>query len=213
MFEITTLVTVGQFKLKGQKMSGFKKTTWIIGGVTVALIATGALAAKNRFDSGDRAAFITDRVAERLDLNDAQKVAFEKLVDTRSDLKGNSPAFMLQLKDQLKELAADETLTVEEVNTLRTQIKAEFDRRTDVMIPEFVNFYNTLDSEQRDEVVANIGKIGGRFGAMGGMGGMGGYKMRGQPGGQYGEHQGKHHGEHDGEHGEHHQHGGDQHRR
>src|SRR5680860_43938 len=147
-------------------MPGIKKKSWIIGGLAVALVATGALAAKNRFDGRDRAAHMTERVTQRLDLNDSQKTSFEKVIKTYGDIKGTSPEFMLQLKGKLKELAADETLTVAEVNTLRDEIKAEFDRRADVMIPEFVNFYNTLDPEQRAEVVASLDKIGGRFGTM-----------------------------------------------
>jgi len=56
-----------------------------------------------------------------------------------------------------------ETLTVEEVNLLREEIKAEFDRRTDILVPEFVAFYNTLNDEQRAKVTERLDKMSNRL--------------------------------------------------
>ena len=39
---------------------------------------------------------------------------------------------------------------------LKDQIKAEFDKRADAIIPEFVTFYNTLDDKQREVVTARL---------------------------------------------------------
>ena len=141
-------------------MLGLKKRTWIIGGVIAALLGTAAFAAKWRDHSPEeRAAWATERIAERLELDDAQKDALKKVTDSYVEIRGAQPEFMTMLSGQLKELAQDESLTVEEVNQLRDQIKAEFDRRADAIVPEFVSFYNTLTDEQREMVLARLERM------------------------------------------------------
>jgi len=144
-------------------MLGFKKRTWVIGGVVAALIGTAAVAGMRNYSPEQRVERVTERVASRLDLNDVQETAFSKVANSYVKIRGTAPEFMLDLSKKLKELANDETLTTEEVNELRTQIKAEFDRRADVLIPEFVDFYNTLDESQRAEVVARLDRMGERI--------------------------------------------------
>lgn len=140
------------------------KKTWIIGGVVAALVGTTAFAMQMRGHSPEqRAEWATERVSKKLDLNESQKVAFSKVTDSYVEIRGTTPELMLQLASQLKELAADETLTEAEVNELRTQIKAEFDRRADILVPEFVNFYNTLDDNQREQVVSRLEKMTDRI--------------------------------------------------
>ncbi len=152
-------------EVKGTKMFGLTKKTWIIGGVVVALLGTSAWAAKWHNNSPEeRAAFATSRISERLNLNDSQKAAFEKVAAAYVDIRGSRPEFMVSLSGKLKELAKDETLTVDEVNTLKEQIKAEFDKHADAIIPEFVTFYNTLDTTQRDMVAARLETMSERMG-------------------------------------------------
>ena len=88
-----------------------------------------------------------------------RKRIFSKVADTYVKIRGTAPEFMLDLSGKLKELAGDDTLTEEEVNELRDQIKAEFDRRADILVPEFVAFYNTLDDKQRGIVTERLDKI------------------------------------------------------
>lgn len=145
-------------------MFGLSKKSWIIGGVVVALLGTSAWASKWRDHSPEeRAAWATERVADKLDLDDTQKLAFEKVATTMMEMRGARPEFMLDLSGKLKELAQDDTLTVEEVNTLRDQIKAEFDKRANAVIPQFVTFYNTLDDSQRDMVTARLDRMSERM--------------------------------------------------
>lgn len=145
-------------------MFGLKKRTWIIGGILVALLGTGAMAAKwHNHTPEERAAWATERVADRLDLNDTQKAAFKSVADVYAEMRGTRPEFMMDLSSKLKELSKDETLTVEEVNVLRDQIKAEFDKRANAIIPQFVDFYNTLNAEQRDMVTAKLEKMSYRM--------------------------------------------------
>ncbi|MBL1406618.1 MAG: hypothetical protein COC00_011590 [Rhizobiales bacterium] len=143
-------------------MLGLKRKTWIIGGVVAALTATGAIAAKNHFTPEKRMAYMSDRVSDSLNLNVTQKESFEKVATSFLQVRGGSADFMLTLSGQLKDLAADKTLTVEEVNTLRDQIKAEFDRRSEIVIPEFVAFYNSLDDDQKGQILDKIDKIESR---------------------------------------------------
>ena len=81
------------------------------------------------------------------------------MADSYVPIRGTAPEFRLELSGQLKALAEDKTLTVEEVNELRDQIKAEFDRRADILVPEFVAFYNTLNEDQRKIVTARLDKM------------------------------------------------------
>jgi len=144
-------------------MLGLKKRTWAIGGVVVALLGTAAFATLRDHSPEARAERVTERITDRLDLNDTQKVAFSKVADKFVNMRGTAPEFMLDLSDKLKELAADDTLTVDEVNVLKAEIKAEFDRRADVLVPEFVAFYNTLDDTQREKVLARLDKMSERM--------------------------------------------------
>lgn len=158
-------------------MFGLKKKTWIIGGVVVALLGTTALAARwHDHTPEERAAYMANRVAERLDLDETQKAAFAPVVDAMVEIRGARPEFMVDLSGKLKELAMDDTLTVEEVNQLRDQIKAEFDKRTDAIIPQFVSFYNTLDDSQREMVTARLERMSERME-------KGGWHHRGRHGG------------------------------
>jgi triphosphoribosyl-dephospho-CoA synthetase len=149
---------------KGNIMFGLKKRTWIIGGVVVALLGTTAFAAKWRDHSPEeRAAWATERIADRMDLSESQKAAFEKVASAYVEIRGARPEFMMSLSENLQDLANDETLTVEEVNELRDQIKAEFDKRANQIIPEFVTFYNTLDDSQRKMVSARLERMSERM--------------------------------------------------
>lgn len=142
-------------------MFGLRKRTWIIGGVVAALLGTAAFATSryHGMTPEERAAMATDRISERLDLDESQAEAFGKVAARYMEMRGATPEFMIDLSGKLSELARDETLTVEEVNVLREEIKAEFDRRADELIPEFVAFYNTLDASQRDMVAARMDRM------------------------------------------------------
>lgn len=144
-------------------MFGLKKKTWVIGGVVAALVGTGAFATLRNHSPEKRVERVTERVVGKLDLDTAQEEAFSKVAKSYVNIRGTAPEFMLDLSGKLKDLAKDETLTVEEVNLLREEIKAEFDRRTDILVPEFVAFYNTLNDEQRAKVTERLDKMSNRL--------------------------------------------------
>ena len=144
-------------------MLGFKKRTWVIGGVVAALVGTAAFSTMRDHSPEKRVERVTERVVDRLDLDASQEQAFEKVAKSYLSIRGTAPEFMLDLSSRLKELAQDETLTIEEVNQLRDEIKAEFDRRADLLVPEFVAFYNTLNAEQRNQVSARLDKMSDRL--------------------------------------------------
>jgi hypothetical protein len=140
-----------------------KKRTWVIGGVVAALIGTTAFATMHKHSPEKRVERVTERVVGKLDLNTSQEEAFSKVAKSYVSIRGTAPEFMLDLSGKLKDLAKDETLTVEEVNLLREEIKAEFDRRTDILVPEFVAFYNTLNDDQRAKVTERLDKMSNRL--------------------------------------------------
>lgn len=144
-------------------MFGLKKKTWVIGGVVAALVGTGAFATLRNHSPEKRVERVTERVVGKLDLDTAQEEAFSKVAKSYVSIRGTAPEFMLDLSGKLKDLAKDETLTIEEVNLLREEIKAEFDRRTDILVPEFVAFYNTLNGDQRAKVAERLDKMSNRL--------------------------------------------------
>ena len=144
-------------------MLKFRKRTWVIGGVVAALLGTAAFAAIRDHSPEKRVERVTERVVDKLDLNTTQEEAFTKVAKSYLGIRGTAPEFMLDLSSRLQELAKDETRTVEEVNQLREEIKAEFDRRTDVLVPEFVAFYNTLNEDQRAIVSDRLEKMSDRL--------------------------------------------------
>jgi hypothetical protein len=169
--------------MEGHKMFGIKTKTWVIGGVVAALLGTSAMAAKWRDHSPEeRAAFAVERVSDRLDLTPVQKAEFEKVAAAYVEIRGARPEFMASLSGELQTLSKDATLTVEEVNVLRDQIKSEFDKRADAIIPQFVSFYNTLDDNQRQMVSARLEEMSQRM------------ENPGEHRGKYRDHDGKHRG-------------------
>lgn len=144
-------------------MFGLKKKTWVIGGIVAALLGTAAFAGLRDHSPEKRVERVTERVVGKLDLNTTQKEAFSKVAKSYVSIRGTAPEFMLDLSSKLKDLAKDETLSVEEVNQLREEIKAEFDRRTDILVPEFVAFYNTLNEDQRAKVTKRLDKMSNRL--------------------------------------------------
>ena len=144
-------------------MFRFKKKTWVIGGVVAALLGTAAFATIRDHSPEERIVRVTERVVDKLELDTTQEEAFTKVAKSYLGIRGTAPEFMLDLSSRLQELAKDETLTVEEVNQLREEIKAEFDRRTDVLVPEFVAFYNTLNEDQRAKVSDRLEKMSDRL--------------------------------------------------
>lgn len=144
-------------------MLGLNKKTIVIGGVVTALLGTAAFATIKDRSPEERVERVTERVVDKLELNSIQEEAFAKVANSYVSIRGTAPEFMLDLSSKLEELAKDETLTVEEVNQLREEIKAEFDRRTDILVPEFVAFYNTLNEDQRTEVAERLEKMSDRL--------------------------------------------------
>ena len=144
-------------------MLGLKKKTLVIGGVVAALLGTAAFATLRDHSPEKRVERVTERIVDRLELNSTQEEAFARVANSYLSIRGAAPEFMLDLSSKLEELAKDETLTVEEVNQLRDEIKAEFDRRTDILVPEFVAFYNTLNEKQRTEVADKLAKMSDRL--------------------------------------------------
>lgn len=139
-----------------------KKKVLVIGGVIVALMGSAAFAMKGHSHE-DRAAWATERVANHLDLNSEQQEALSKVANSYMEARGTSTELMLDLSSKLQEFAADDTLTTDEVNELREQIKAEFDRRADLIIPDVVAFYNGLDDSQRDQIMERLNGISERI--------------------------------------------------
>lgn len=139
-----------------------KKKILVIGGVVVALMGSAAFAMKGHSHE-DRAAWATERVADQLELNTEQQEALSKVADSYMEIRSTSTDLMMDLSSKLQELAADDTLTADEVNELRDQIKAEFDRRADLIVPELVAFYNGLNDDQRDQVVTRLESISERI--------------------------------------------------
>ena len=82
-------------------MFGLGKKTWIIGGVLIALVGTTAWATKmhNRSPE-DRAAWATERVTKKLNLDDGQKAAFEKVADEMVAMRGLRTEFMTDSQSQ-----------------------------------------------------------------------------------------------------------------
>ncbi|MCF6321737.1 MAG: Spy/CpxP family protein refolding chaperone [Rhizobiaceae bacterium] len=138
-------------------MFGLKKRTWLIASIVIALIGTGAVASRyNSYGIKDRADFATYMITRKLELNDAQEASLDKLSKSWVDSAGTMKSFRNAMLEEVKTLATGENLSVEQVNALRDKIKAEFDRRADLIAPQFVDFYNGLDSEQKAKIVARL---------------------------------------------------------
>ena len=148
-------------------MLGLRKRTWIIAGVVAALIGTAAVAGRYHHrghSPEDRADWATYMVTKRLELTDEQQASFDKIAQSYVELMSTRRSFMSDMAGKAKELAQGDNLTVEDVNALRGEISAEFDRRADVLVPQLVAFYNTLDDEQKAKVAQRLDRMSERAG-------------------------------------------------
>lgn len=140
-------------------MFGLRKRTWVIGGVVAALIGTGAIASRYHNPSiEDRADFATYMISKKLELNDTQEASLDKLAESWVENAGAMKSFRNSMFDEIKSLASGENLSVDQVNALRDKIKSEFDQRTDMIVPQFVTFYNSLEPEQKSKITARLEK-------------------------------------------------------
>ena len=138
-------------------MLGLRKRTWIIGAVVAALIGSAAVASRYHNSSmEDRADFATYMVTKKLELNKDQEAALDKLAANWVSAAGTMKSFRKSMFDEVKALAAGEDLTIEQVNGLRDKIKSEIDSKIDAIAPEFIAFYNGLNTEQKAKIVARL---------------------------------------------------------
>jgi len=138
-------------------MFGIRKRTWLIGSIVAALVGTAAIASRyNNVSMEDRADFATYMITKRLELNNTQEASLDKLAASLMASASTMSSFRQAMFAQVKTLATGESLSVEQVRAVRDEIKVEFDRRSDQMIPEFVTFYNGLNSDQKAKIVARL---------------------------------------------------------
>jgi len=138
-------------------MFGISTRTWVIGGVVAAIIGTGAVASRIHHRSvEDRVDFATYMITKKLELNDTQEAALDKLAASWIGSAGSMKNFRKSMIEEIKGLANGEDLSVEQLNALRDKLKAEIDRKTDAMVPGLVAFYNGLDKNQRAEIASRM---------------------------------------------------------
>ena len=145
-------------------MFGLKTRTLVIGGVLAAVIGTGAVASRyNNPSIEDRANFATYMITKKLELNDAQEAKLDALAKVWIGNASTRKPFRQAMLDEVKSLASGDNLSVEQVDAFRAKIKAEFDRRADQLVPQFVSFYNDLNADQKAKVVARLDKVSERM--------------------------------------------------
>ncbi len=145
-------------------MFGLRKRTWIIGASIAALIGTGAIASRYHNPSvEDRADFATYMITKKLELNDSQEKSLDELAKSWVNSATTMKSFRKSMLEEVKKLAAGESLTIEQINVLREKLKSEIDKRADQIIPQFVAFYNELDAGQKEKIASRLDKISDRM--------------------------------------------------
>ena len=138
-------------------MFGIRKRTLIIGTVIGAFLATGAVASRmHSYSIEDRADFATYMITKKLDLNDAQQAQLDKLAQGWVSSIEPAKMFRQSMLSEVKELASGDQLSVDQISAIKDKIETEIDRRTDTIIPQFVAFYNGLNSDQKAKIVARL---------------------------------------------------------
>ena len=146
-------------------MYGIKKRTWVIGAVVAAIIGTGAIASRYHNSSmEDRADFASYMISKKLELDDTQESALDRLVENWVSSAGTMKDFRKSMLEEVKTLATGENLTIEQIYVLRDKIKAEIDNKTDALAPQFVAFYNGLEPAQKEKVIARLDKMSEHMG-------------------------------------------------
>lgn len=145
-------------------MRSIKTRYLLAAGALAALIGGGAIAARYAHPSiEDRADFATYMITKKLDLRDDQQSKLDKLADEWIASASGMKEFRNSVFAKVREMAGSDHISEEKVKELRQMIKAEFDKRADKLIPQLVVFYNGLDKEQKNKVVARLDKAAERM--------------------------------------------------
>ncbi len=103
---------------------------------------------------------ISEKFADKLDLTAPQKVKFELLVnEVKKDLGENLKTKKESMKDvyeNLKKETPEIRATLESIKTQMTSQKGMMDKKGDKYIDLFMNFYDTLNKEQQNEIIEFI---------------------------------------------------------
>jgi len=130
------------------------------------LIATTALIAGTAVAKGKNPEKIVERVTEKLSLDSSQQAAFRILIDEKQKLRAKRKAQRQARKEQFKvakengertkkgpfsELSQQEQISVADINRVIDEKQAKRRENQQPVLQAFVDFRNSLNTEQRQQ--------------------------------------------------------------
>lgn len=156
------------------------KVKKIVIGTLISIVTLGGLIAcaspghHGKFGgmNADKAEFIVSRISSKLDLNEVQKQNLESLKDTILEQKKLAKGDNNDPRETVKALLSQPVLDEAKVQSLVEERTTRVHLAAPKVISALANFTNSLNDEQRAEIIKMVDKFGKHRGPFGrGFGG------------------------------------------
>lgn len=111
-----------------------------------------------------RAEWMADKVADKLDLNDAQKAKFKDVQDAMLSARKEMRAGRKDLHKELITMVKGPELDQARITTVVNERKAIFEKHLPVVVGKLAEFHKSLSDEQKAEAAEFLEKMHERFG-------------------------------------------------
>jgi Spy/CpxP family protein refolding chaperone len=145
-----------------------KKTILTIVGITIVVLTGMSFTACHHrgawFDDGPadhaererRANYVKARIADRLELSDAQKSELDRMVDDLQAKHDEIESQRSELRAQFMELLRQDHLEAEQITNLVDSKRPEFEELLSLVAEKIAEFHNMLTPDQRTKLIAEM---------------------------------------------------------
>ncbi len=130
-------------------------------GALVVLVGIGAASTSHHRGHGPeaRADWVTKMATRKLDLDAAQRAEFRKVADAFIAASASNRTIAGQMLRDTQALVGAAQIDAAAVTALTGRLKAEFDQRVDAVLPSFLAFHASLNSDQRGKLTRRMDRI------------------------------------------------------
>jgi Spy/CpxP family protein refolding chaperone len=132
-------------------------------GFVTALTAIGLLGSCRPRGPEQRTEWITDRISDKLDLNEQQKVKFNELKNTILEARSRHTGEHRQASQEIKAMILSEKLESQKIQRLIEKRQQIMKQEFDPVFAKLSEFHESLTPEQKREAVKLLEKFESRW--------------------------------------------------
>lgn len=139
---------------------GRRKWLAALGALAVVAVVGFAVGGSHyHHDPQARADWATKVAARKLDLNDMQRSEFRKIADAYVATAADSRDIAQEIVRETRDLVVAGAVSASDVSGITDQVKSEFDRRLDAVMPALVSFHASLNGDQREKLGRTLDRV------------------------------------------------------